>query len=307
VPGAVTLSDIMRARGSTPVHFAQGLLMGGADIIPGVSGGTVALIVGIYERLIDSIRALASAGVRLLRADGQEARRCTREVEWRLVLPLGAGIVCAIGVGSLVLPGLLERYPQQMLALFFGLVAASVPIPWRRIEQATWAHLGIAAVAAVIAFVLVGIPPQTIDDPPLLQVFASASFAIIAMILPGVSGAFLLKVLGVYEVTLESLRALDLAYVATFVAGAVVGLGVFSKLLSWLLHHRHDVTMAALVGLMVGSLRALWPWQDDDRGLLAPSGDGTLVAVIALAVLGFAAVTLLVRLGDRSPDDERVR
>jgi putative membrane protein len=281
--------------------------MGGADVIPGVSGGTVALIVGIYERLIDSIRALASAAVRVLRLDRQGAARCVREVEWGLVLPLGAGIVCAIGVGSIVLPGLLERYPQAMLALFFGLVAASVPIPWRRIEHRTRLHVGLAVLAGAVAFVLVGIPPRTIDDPPLLQVFASASFAIIAMILPGVSGAFLLKVLGIYEVTLTSLRALDLAYVASFVAGAIIGLGVFSKLLSWLLHHRHDATMAVLVGLMVGSLRALWPWQGEDRELLAPTLDGTLVVVIGLAVIGFAAVTLLVRYGDRAGVDEPAR
>ncbi|HUH08714.1 MAG TPA: DUF368 domain-containing protein, partial [Egibacteraceae bacterium] len=274
-----------------------GLLMGGADVIPGVSGGTVALIVGIYERLIHSIQAAASMPSALLVGDRREARQHLREVEWGFVLPLAAGIMCAIAVGALVIPGLLERYPAQMHALFFGLVAASLPIPWRRISRVTWASVWVAAAAAGAAVVLVGIPPREFADPPLWQVFASAAAAICAMILPGVSGAFLLKVLGVYSVTLASLRALDAAYVAVFILGAVIGLGLFSKLLGWLLERRHDVTMAALVGLMAGSLRALWPWQrwaqEDDRTLLAPAVDPSLAGIIALGALGFLAVWLL--------------
>jgi putative membrane protein len=292
----------MRGRASTyGTHFGQGLLMGGADVIPGVSGGTVALIVGIYERLIWSIRCVATGAVRIVRGDRAGARATLRAAQWSLVLPLGVGIVCALGVGSVVIPPLLERYPAHMLALFLGLVTASVPIPWRRIRARTRAHVVIALVTAVVAFVLVGVPAQSVEEPSLLRVLLSASFAIVAMILPGVSGAFLLKVLGIYEVTLTALRSLDLAYIAAFVVGAAGGLGVFAKLLSWLLEHRHDTTMAALVGLMVGSLRALWPWQTEERGLLAPPDElGAVLGIAALAVLGFAAVTALVRFGERT-------
>lgn len=295
--------DDGRHGGRTPIalHFLQGLMMGGADVVPGVSGGTVALIVGIYEQLVRSVRAAASAPVALLRGDPAAARGAWGRVRWRLVLPLGAGIVAALGIGSAVLPALLERHPARMNALFFGLVAASLLVPWRRIRRRSAAHVGLGAGAALLAAVLVGLPPATYEHPSLLQVALSAAVAICAMILPGISGAFLLKILGIYEVTLRAVNDLDLAYVAVFVGGAAVGLGLFSKLLEVLLETRHDATMAVLVGLMAGSLRALWPWQAADRALLAPvGGPGEVALVAGLAVVGALAVTALVRSGGRT-------
>lgn len=292
------MSTAARSRSPLPTHALFGLLMGTADVIPGVSGGTVALIVGIYERLVSSIRGVAAAAVALLRGDTRGARDRVRAVEWTLILPLGAGIVTALAVGSLVIPGLLERYPAQMLGLFFGLIAGSLAVPWKRIATVGPAHLGVAAVAALAAFVVVGLPERSTSDPTLLQVFASAAVAICAMILPGVSGAFLLLILGLYETTLDALRNLDVVYVGVFVLGAAVGLGSFARLLEWLLERRHDATMAGLVGLMAGSLRALWPWQGADRGLQAPTLDGSLLGVVVIAALGFTAVTLLRRVGD---------
>lgn len=267
-------------------HLARGALMGTADVIPGVSGGTIALIVGIYERLIASIRAAAS-----LRP---------RDVEWGLVLPLAAGIAAALAVGTLVIPPLLDAYPAPSRALFLGLVAASLPVPWRRISRRGPREFAIIAAAGVGAFVLVGVPPREVVDPSAWQGAAAASVAICAMILPGVSGAFLLEAMGMYEPTLDALRHLDVVYVVAFTAGAVVGLGAFSRLLGWLLENRPDATMAALVGLMGGALRALWPWVDEDRSLLAPPADaGTVLVVVALAAAGFVAVTALVAWGIR--------
>ncbi len=279
--------------------FAQGLLMGTADVIPGVSGGTVALIVGIYERLVTSIRAAASAPVSAVRGDLPGARRRLGEVDWALVVPLGVGIVTAFVIGAAVIPGLLEAYPVQMLAVFFGLIAGSLAVPWRRVERRDATALVCVAVAAVAAFVLVGLPPRSGVAPSLPQVFTAGAVAICAMILPGVSGAFLLLVLGVYEPTLAALSARDLPYVATFVAGCVLGLGAFSRLLEHLLARHHSLTMAALVGLMAGSLRALWPWQDADRGLLPPPSLGALAVAVALALVAAAAVTALTRAGAR--------
>jgi putative membrane protein len=266
-------------------HFAHGLLMGAADVVPGVSGGTVALIVGIYERLVASVRAAASGRL--------------RDIEWGLVLPLAGGILVALVVGANVIPPLIERYPVQTRALFFGLIAASVAIPWRRVDDPGGRAWLLAAIGAVAAFVLVGLPERAVEDPSLLRVFASAAVAIIAMILPGVSGAFLLLVLGLYEVTLRAVSSLDLAYIGVFAIGAVVGLGLFSRVLGWLLDHRHDATMAVLVGLMVGSLRALWPWQGDDRGLQPPEAGLGLLVTVALAIVGFALVRALVRFGEQ--------
>lgn len=280
--------------GSLLLHYAQGLLMGGADIVPGVSGGTVALVVGVYEGLIDSLSAFFSALVAALRGDMGRARAELARVKWRLVIPLALGILTAIGIGSRVIPPLMERYPEESRGLFFGLVAASIAVPWLRIRQHGARMVLIVAVAAVTAFVLVGLPPSETASPALPRVFGSAAVAICAMILPGVSGAFLLEVLGMYEPTLRALGELDAVYVAVFAAGAATGLGLFSRLLSWLLDHRHDATMAALVGLMAGSLRALWPWQEEARELALPGAADPVLPVVLLALLGFALVSALV-------------
>ncbi len=290
----------MKERGFRPVNLLFGFLMGTADIVPGVSGGTVALILGIYERLIGSIKAGATAAANLVRGRPKEVGERLREVEWGLVIPLGIGIVSALVIGARVIEPLFEEYPVQLRALFFGLIAASIVIPWRAILRRTGRHLAIAAVAAVLAFALVGIPPGHITDPALILVFLAATIAICAMILPGVSGAFLLLVMGMYEPTLDALNRGDAAYVAVFIAGAAIGLGTFSKLLHFLLKNHHDVTMAALVGLMVGSLRALWPYQTEDRGLLAPPSAESMIIPVLLAGLGFLIVYGLTRLGSAS-------
>jgi putative membrane protein len=280
--------------GRTLIHLVQGLAMGSADVVPGVSGGTVALVVGIYERLIHSVRSAASAAFHLVRLDLEGARRRFDEVAWGLVLPLGAGIIAALYIGSRIIPHLLEAYPVQVSALFFGLILGSIAIPLRRMRHLRGAEMLIMIVAALIAFVIVGLPPREIDDPPLLLVFPFAAIAICAMILPGVSGAFLLLVLGIYRPTLEALSELDVPYVAVFVAGAALGLALFSRLLDWLLQHHHEWTMAALVGLMAGSLRALWPWLTEDRSFLAPPDAASLALAAGLALLGVAVVAVAV-------------
>lgn len=275
-----------------PLHFAQGLLMGSADVVPGVSGGTMALIVGIYERLVESVREGLGAPYYLVTGRVGEAKRAFAAVDWGLVLPLGVGVLTALVLAAGIIPDLLERYPEESRGLFFGLIVASIAIPWQALDRRTWREGVAAVVAAVAAFVLVGLPALApAEDPGALRIFLSAAVAICAMILPGVSGSFLLLALGMYEVTLEALHDRDLGYVAVFAAGAAVGLGLFSRLLTWLLAEKSDLTMAALVGLMAGSLRALWPWQTESRGLLPPGE--SLGAVVGLAVLGIAVVAAL--------------
>jgi putative membrane protein len=271
--------------------------MGGADVIPGVSGGTVALIVGIYERLVASIRALATVPVALVRGDTARARRELSGVEWSFLLPLGGGIAGAIALGSLLIPPLRARYPIEMRAVFLGLVAGALPLLWRRIGSVGWREVAIGAVAAVAAFWLVGLPHRELGDPHLLVVAGAAAVAICAMILPGVSGAFLLEAMGLYDPTLAALRAGDVAYVGVFVLGAAVGLGSFARILGHLLERRHDLTMAALIGLVVGALRALWPWLDADRGLALPPGELSALWTAALALAGLLTVLGLTRAG----------
>ncbi len=301
--------------------------MGGADIIPGVSGGTMALIVGIYKDLIDAIGEAFSAVLTLVRGRVGTAFGMVRALNWALLLPVVGGIFVAIGIGSLFVPELLVAYPVQCRALFFGLVAASLVIPWReRREHHTW-HVAVAVVAAIAAFVLTGLPRSgDAADPSMWRVAGTAAVAINAMILPGVSGAFLLEVFGLYRPTLEALRSLDVGYVAAFAGGAGVGLGLAAKGLSWLLDRYHDLTMTVLVGLLAGSLRALWPWVGtaehvgsdgvvervpDPSVLLGPGADpATLLGgggvgwgpVLALALLGFGAVTALAWAGRKRLD-----
>lgn len=284
---------------SALVHYAQGLLMGGSDVIPGVSGGTMALIVGIYRRLIDSISSLYSLALSLIRFNRADIRYHNREVEWRLLIPLGLGIVTAIILAATVILDLVTAYPEESQGLFFGLVAASIAIPWLRIDRHGSDKVLIAIAAAALAFWLVSLPPQDASQPTLLRVFGSASVAICAMILPGVSGAFLLKALGIYEVTLEAgrgalaLDGADILYVLTFMLGAAIGLGIFSKILNWLLKRYKDVTMAALVGLMAGALRALWPWLDGQGELHWPGPGDPIRSVLLLALSGFVFIVLL--------------
>lgn len=287
-------------------NLLYGVLMGGADVIPGVSGGTMALIVGIYERLVAAISSAASFGLALLRADVDDMRTHWAAIPWALVLPLAAGIGGAIAVGAYIIPALMDAYPEQMRGLFLGLVGASLFIPALRIERLTLTRGLVGAGCAVAAFYLTGLPAlKEAAAPGLLRVFLSAAVAICAMILPGVSGAFLLKALGIYEPTLQSIKtmlSLDpsaLPYVFTFGVGAVVGLGAFAKLLDWLLTHRHDATMAALVGLIAGALRSLWPYVTPDRVLQWPGPGDPVGSVVGLTLLGFAAVLGLLWCGRR--------
>jgi len=279
------------------VHIAQGLLMGAADSVPGVSGGTMALIVGIYERLLAAIGVGFRAILATFRLDFRSALAYLKAVEWGLVLPLGAGIGAALLVAAEFIPDLLARYPAQMRGLFLGMVAASIVIPWKRIEHHSGSLVLIGALAALAAFLFSGLPQHGAADPGPVRTLLSASVAICAMILPGVSGAFLLEVLGMYEPTLAAIHDRDVVYVATFAVGATMGLGSFALLLNKLLANYHDATMIALVGLMLGSLRALWPWQGSERSLaLAPSTDIALL-VVAIALGGFIFVAAIERIG----------
>jgi putative membrane protein len=279
-------------RGVLALDFARGLLMGTADMVPGVSGGTVALVVGIYERLVRSLRAFTSAPVTLVRADRSAARERVGEVEWSLVVPVVVGILTAIAVGSGVVPRLLDDHPLETSSLFFGLILGSLVVPLRLIDTIGRPHVALAVGAAVAAFVLVGLPDRELADPALPLVFGAAAVAICAMVLPGISGAYLLLLIGVYKATLEAVHDRDVLYVAVFAAGAATGLSLFAGLLGRLLDRHHSLTMAVLLGLMAGSLRALWPWAEVDRTLLPPPADAReVLTAVLFAGIGVAVVT----------------
>ena len=302
-------------------HAGRGFLMGTAEIIPGVSGGTVALIVGIYERLIDAITQVFAFAFSLVRFKPQAISKEFKKIDWTLIIPLGIGMLTAIVLLSKLLEHLLENYPAECRGLFFGLIAASVAIPWLRIKHKNAKTFLLILLAAILAFVASGLSPREISDPGYAQIFGSAMIAICAMIIPGVSGSFLLLVMGMYAPTLGAVNGIvesltggaewdskNLFYLLTFIGGAATGIGIFSRVLKWLLDRYHDTTMAILAGLMIGSLRALWPWQQCEEimipdksepvvtncQVLLPGASDPVVPVILLMVGGFALVAAVV-------------
>lgn len=277
---------------SAALQVIRGFCMGVADLVPGVSGGTIALVFGIYRRLVRNVRTGAAALGGVIRADWGKARRSLAALEWGFLLPLLAGIGLAILILAGVISSLLDDYPVGMAAVFFGLVAASIVVAWGYIAEPDRRMLGMAAAVAVATFVLLGLRSGPATNPALVAYFLSGGVAITAMILPGISGSFILLMLGMYEAVLDAVHDRDLVVMAVFGAGVVIGLALFSTLLHWLLEHYHDLVMAALVGLMVGSLRVLWPWPDGTETDLAWPNSAT-DALGALALAGVAAVVVL--------------
>lgn len=285
------------------VDFIRGGLIGVAEVIPGVSGGTIALIVGIYRTVIDAIADVVLAGrqlVRLAPGGASGAVRTLRGLPWRLLIPLAIGMAAMVVVGAAVVEPLLEEYPVQMLALFFGLVFAGIWVPAHMVHRGVgWrpSYVVAALVAAIALFFLTGVPPGNISDPSPILVMFAAAVAICALVLPGVSGSFLLLSIGLYEPTIQAVNDRDLVYLGAFAIGAIIGLGSFVTLLKWLLAHRAGITLAILTGLMLGSLRALWPWQTEDRVLLAP--DSLLLPAFLIAALGAGVVVILLVIESR--------
>jgi putative membrane protein len=278
--------------------LVRGVLIGAAEVVPGVSGGTIALIVGVYETIIRSAGHLVRAAVGLVllalgRGRDGAVRRHAREVRWDALVPIGIGMLAAVVIGAAVLEPVLEEYPVQARALFAGLIVASLVVPARMVGgRWTGREVAVGLLAASVAFLLTGIPPAANQDPTALVVFGAAAVAVCALVLPGVSGSFLLLTVGLYEPTLAAVNDRDLGYLGVFVLGAIFGLGAFVAGLQWLLEHRHRITLVVMTGLMAGSLRALWPWQDDDRGLLPPGE--SVGAVVGLFAVGLAVVLTLV-------------
>jgi putative membrane protein len=288
--------------------FLRGLLMGAADIVPGVSGGTVAFITGIYDTLVDSIRAVDMEFVRrLLKRDFAGA---WQHVNGGFLLALLAGIATSIFTLAQLVSFLLEHHPVPLWAFFFGLILASAIVLLREVER--WTAIRVLCLLVGVAVALtISLSPAMSLDGGYGGVFLAAFLAICAMILPGISGSFILVLLGMYGTVLAAIKGLDLPFMLVFALGAGAGLLCFSRLLHWLLHHYHQATMAVLTGFLFGSLTVVWPWKrvlawvEGSRGQLKPaqqlpvtpadfqvySGqDPRLFTCLALMVLGFAIV-----------------
>ena len=275
-------------------NLLRGFLIGTAEVIPGVSGGTIALIVGIYERIIGSAASAVEALVLLLRGKLQEAKVAARQIDWLLVLPVLVGMFAAIFAAAAAIEPLLERQPENMRGLFAGLILVSLLVPYRMVG-ASWraADYLLGLIAAAISFVLVSLPKQEVADPALALVFLAAAVAVCALVLPGVSGSFLLLAIGFYAPTIAAVNDVDFGYLSVFVLGALVGLALFSTALRWLLVNKRRITLVVMTGLMLGSLRSLWPWQDN-LGQTVSSESLTPLAFFAVGAL-FVALLLWVQ------------
>jgi putative membrane protein len=295
----------------TLLHFIRGFAMGSADIVPGVSGGTIALVLGIYERFIASVRAGSKALTLLVRADVTGFRQWMLAVEWTFILPLLAGIGVAFLTLARIIRDLLHDEPELMSAVFLGLVAGSVVIAWRLIRVPAVVHAALIAVVGVATFVALGLVHGTseesvgqVAEPALWAFFGAGAIAICAMILPGVSGSFLLVVMGMYGPALNALTEVEILNLLAFGAGAVVGLALFSQVLHVALQRYHDVVMAVLIGLMAGSVRVLWPWPAGVESTAIGMPEGDWIIAIGLAALAFVVVVVVGAYAQRIEADE---
>lgn len=284
-------------------NAARGFAMGAADIVPGVSGGTIALILGIYERLISSIRTGARSLGRLARGDVAGFFEQFKAIEWTFIVPLLAGVGGAIVALSSIIDRLLADEPEAMAGLFFGLVVASILVAWDLLERRDSARMAVLAVVAVIAFFVLGLQSGAAASPSPIAFFFTGAIAICAMILPGVSGSFLMLMVGMYAAFVGAVHDREITNLLFFMVGAVAGLAVFSTLLSWILERHRDTLLAGLIGLMAGSLRVLWPWPDgvgaieseadeivDGTAIELPDSLGDAWLPVLLAVVAFVVV-----------------
>lgn len=283
------------------LNAARGFVMGCADLVPGVSGGTMALILGIYERLVTAIGAVTEAPFRRALRSGAW-RRAWTAVDGTFLAALAAGILTAALTLSALLHHLLTAYPTQVYATFFGLVFASAFVVGRRVGAWDVALAALFAAGAAGAFVLVGLTPASTPDSPWFLALSGA-LGVCALVLPGISGAFILVLLGKYHFVIERISSADVVGLAPVIAGGIVGLLAFARLLAWLLRSYYRPTLAVLAGFLLGSLRKVWPWQEEVSALAAqplpPPSPAAALAALLLALAGAAAVVALDRSSDR--------
>ena len=289
----------------------KGMAMGAADVVPGVSGGTIAFISGIYEELLGSISNVKIGLFKTLKEDGLQA--VWKQVNGNFLLALFVGIFISIISLAKAIKYLLENEPILLWSFFFGLVLASIIYIAKQITK--WNVVSILAlvIGAFLAYYITTLNPLVSENSSSLYIFFAGAIAICAMILPGISGSFILVLLGAYKPVLDAVNDRDIKTIVVFMIGAIVGLLSFSKVLKWLFANYKNYTLAALTGFIIGSLNKIWPWKEtltwrtNSHGDKVPfnqqsispfsfDGDAQLTFAIILAVIGFALILLMERL-----------
>lgn len=276
--------------------------MGAADVVPGVSGGTIAFITGIYEELIHSIKSIGPKTIIILRKEGVKAAWKSINGTFLLVLFLGIGV--SIASLAKVISYLLEHHPIGVWSFFFGLVAASIFLVGKKVKKWNVVKVLALILASAGAFWITVLNGAAESDG-LLYIFISGMVAICAMILPGISGSFILLLMGSYAVILEAVVSKDFTVIGIFLVGCVIGLAAFSRVLSYLFKHFHDLTIAILTGFLIGSLNKIWPWKEtistriNSKGEEVPFIQENIMPndqvgmAIMWAVIGFALIFTL--------------
>ncbi len=280
--------------------------MGAADVVPGVSGGTIAFISGIYEELITSINSIDLSLFGTLRKEGFKS--FWKKINGNFLLAIFTGIFISVFSLAKFLSWLLENKPILLWSFFFGLVLASVFFVGKEIKKWNMGTISIFIAGAAVAFIITELPPnENVESLPYL--FLSGALAVCAMILPGISGAFILVLLGSYKTILDAVHEKDIKIVLTVAIGAIFGLLSFARLLKWMFSHYKNLTLALLTGFILGSLNKIWPWKKvlqtktfGDKTIVTDEmniwpwsfeGDNQLALAIVLAITGFSLIFIL--------------
>ncbi len=284
--------------------------MGAADVVPGVSGGTIAFITGIYEEFLASIGAINIKLLQILRKDGLKA--AWKTVNGNFLLAIFAGIAISVLSLAKAFSWLLKEHPVLVWAFFFGLVGASIWMVLKQVKVRSMINPLFFVLGAGIAYLITELP---LTDGPKEEwfVFVSGAIAICAMILPGISGSFILLLLGMYEYVLDAVNNKDILILGVLAAGCLTGLLSFSRLLSWLFKKFHDQTVLVMAGFLLGSMNKIWPWKETVRTRINSKGeevpfiqennlpeDASMWQGMALIVAGAILLLLLDRLGRRN-------
>lgn len=289
----------------------KGMAMGAADVVPGVSGGTIAFISGIYEELLGSIASIKIGLLKTLKEDGIKAVWKAVNGNFLASLFLGIGIsVVSLAKG---IKWMLENEPVLLWSFFFGLIVASIIYIGKQISKWNFAMVALMLIGAVLAYYITTLEPMVSENSSPLFMFLAGAIAICAMILPGISGAFILVLLGAYKPVLDAVHNRDFVTIAIVGAGTIVGLLSFSKALKWLFSNYKNGMLAVLTGFIIGSLNKVWPWKEtittriNSKGVEVPllqesvfpnnfNGEPQLMMSIILAVVGFSLIILLEKL-----------
>ncbi|OYX25874.1 MAG: DUF368 domain-containing protein [Flavobacteriales bacterium 32-35-8] len=291
----------------------KGLAMGAADAIPGISGGTIAFISGIYEELISTISNIKPSLFKTLFKEGITA--FWKEANGNFVLALLSGIIVSYISFMKLAKYLLEHHPILIWSFFFGLIVASIYFVGKQINKWDLPTIIALIIGAGIAFYISILPVMAANDSLLFLFFAGA-IAICAMILPGISGSFILIILGAYKTISDAIHDIDIKKLLIFIAGAVVGLLSFSHALKWLFKNYHNITLALLTGFIFGSLNKVWPWKEtitwytNSKGINEPllqesvspfsfDGDSQLLVATILMIIGFLSIFILEKIGSK--------